>query len=224
MNIIESLLPILEPIVDGLGRHFGENCEIIIHDYSKPFDSTVVAIANGELTGRSVGSGGTNIGLKLLSGLENEDGRYNYTTQTTNGKIFRSSTIYIKDENGKPVGSFCLNLDVTDLLQANSILKKFINLSNDSEQESLIPTITTNVDDMLHTMILDSISSVGVPVSAMTREQKMQGILHLSKRGALRIKNSANIIATYYDVSKYTVYNYMNENSAQNLAEGKDSI
>jgi len=45
----------------------------------------------------------------------------------------------------------------------------------------------------------------------MTREQKVEGINYLNKKGVFKIKNAGNIIAKYYDISKYTIYNYLSE-------------
>ena len=44
----------------------------------------------------------------------------------------------------------------------------------------------------------------------MTRAQKQEGIQYLNKRGAFKIKNSTNIVAKYYNISRYTIYNYLN--------------
>ena len=55
MNSIEEVLPLLETVIKGIAKHFGSSCELVLHDYQKDFSSSIVAIENGELTGRSVG-------------------------------------------------------------------------------------------------------------------------------------------------------------------------
>ncbi len=199
----------LTDIIEGMGKQFGESCEFVVHDYSKDFDSSIVAICNGELTGRRVGMGGTDIGLRVLQALDEPEGRFNYITQTPDGRFLRSSTIYIKDDNQKPIGSLCINLDITEMITAQSYLQKFINMPQEPNPQ-VEAVIFDNIEDMLIAMIQDSINYVGVPVAKMTREQKVAGIQYLNKRGAMRIKNASNIIAQYYDVSKYTIYNYIN--------------
>jgi len=52
---------------------------------------------------------------------------------------------------------------------------------------------------------------IGTPVALMTREQKIEGIQYLNRRGAFKIKNAINVVAKYYDVSRYTMYNYIND-------------
>ncbi|TXJ46833.1 helix-turn-helix transcriptional regulator [Brachyspira pilosicoli] len=209
MKTIKDILPLLEDIITGLGKQFGERCEFVIHDYSEYFDSTIVAIVNGEVTNRKVGMGGTNIGLKVLQTSEEPNGKFNYITQTLDGHFLRSSTIYLKNDKGEVIGSLCVNLDITELLTTSKILEK-ICMSKEINNEK-IDTIITNTEDLLINLIQESINYIGVPVANMTRNEKIKGIQYLNKRGAMRIKNASNIIAKYYDISKYSVYNYINK-------------
>ena len=86
-----------------------------------------------------------------------------------------------------------------------------------SESQQLLPVeplFFENVEDLLVAMIADSISHVGVPVAHMSREQKVEGITYLNRRGAFKIKNAASVAAKYYDISRYTLYNYLSEAEA----------
>lgn len=213
MKSVKEILPFLTALADGLGRHFGENCEFVIHDYSRDFDSTIVAISNGSVTGRNIDKGGTIVGLRMLQGLEKSDGRFNYFTQTYDGRFLRSSTIYIKDDDENVIGALCVNLDITQMVSANNYLKEFIGMEPENAKTETI--VFNNVEDLLISMIQDSIAHVGTPVALMTKQQKIDGINYLSRRGALRIKNANNVIAKYYDISKYTIYNYLNEDTEE---------
>lgn len=210
MNTVEDVLPVFKKVVEGLGKHFGDSCEFVLHDYTKEFSSTIVAIANGEVTGRSVGKGGTNIGLRVMQGMEGEDGRFNYVSQTQDGRFLRSSTIFLKDDEGKVVGTLCINIDITEMIHARNYLEKFVNIGKENEQH-VEALVYENVDDLLISIINDSIAFIGTPVALMTREQKIEGINYIQKRGGFKIKNAGNVIAKYYDISKYTIYNYLNE-------------
>lgn len=214
MNSIAEALPILETLIKGLSKHFGESCEFVVHDYSREYSSTIVAIENGHVTGRSVGKGGTDIGLKIVKGEHTDDGRYCYMTQTVDGRQLRSSTIYLKDDEGKCLGTLCINSDITDAVQARNYLSGIL--------ENIIPephpdqtVIYHDVEDMLYSMIKESLDMIGTPVALMTREQKIEGIRYLNRRGVFNIKNAANIVARYYDVSKYTIYNYLNDSPSE---------
>ena len=53
------------PIVEGIAKTFGKNCEVVLHDFSN-LQSSIIAIENGHVTGRSVGSPMTEVGLKAI--------------------------------------------------------------------------------------------------------------------------------------------------------------
>lgn len=210
MNSIEEALPLLETVIKGLAKHFGSKCELVLHDYQKDFSSSIVAIENGELTGRSVGSGGTEIGLRIIQGDQSEDGLFHYSTQTKDGRRLHSSTIYLKNEEGEIIGSLCINCDMTDLMNLKASVDQMIG----PMQPATVSTDTIvfpDVEDMLTALIKESLEKIGVPVSMMTRAQKREGILYLNQRGAFKIKNSTNIVAKYYNISRYTIYNYLSD-------------
>lgn len=212
MKSIEEVQPLLEVLIKGLSKHFGEKCEFVVHDYSKEYARTIIAIENGQVTGRSVGKGGTDIGLRIVQGEHRDDGRYCYTTQTVDGRRLRSSTIYLKDDDGKLLGSLCINSDITDMVNMRNCFNQIFMETVGSEENQPDDTVVYHdVEDMLYSMIKESLEKIGTPVALMTREQKIEGIRYLNRRGVFSIKNAANIVARYYDVSKYTIYNYLND-------------
>ena len=52
-------------LVEFLGQALGPTYEIVLHDLKDP-DHSIVAIANGDLSGRSIGGPLTDLALKLL--------------------------------------------------------------------------------------------------------------------------------------------------------------
>ena len=209
MKEISELLPALDVLIQGLGKHFGESVEFVVHDYKKDFSHTIVAISNGNVTKREVGDSGTSIGLKIMHGEEADDGKFGYISQTKDGRYLKSSTIYVKDEQG----SLCVNCDITDAMIARKFLNNYVGSGEDEKVET---TVYNNVDDLLVSLINESIHYVGTPVAVMNREQKIEGIRYLNNKGAFKIKNASTIVSKYYDVSRYTIYNYINDGQNQN--------
>ena len=102
----EATLQMLRQLAHGLCVHFGSNCEVVVHDLSRNQpDSSIVLIENGHVSSRKVGDGPSHIVLEALRAdpAKLED-KLSYLTRTHDGRILKSSTIYIRDENGKPVG------------------------------------------------------------------------------------------------------------------------
>ena len=72
--------------------------------------------------------------------------------------------------------------------------------------------IPTDVNQLLEDLIEESYQLIGKPVSVMTKEDKMKAIKFLESKGALLIKRSGDKISKFYDISKYSLYSYLNNN------------
>lgn len=208
MKEIKDLMPELDVIIRGLGKHFGESVEFVVHDYKKDFSKAIIAISNGNVTKRKVGGSGKLIGLSIMHGEETQDGKFGFISQTKDGRYLKSSTIYIKDIQGKVIGSLGVNCDITDAMVAKNFLNDYVGAGS---SEKIKATLYDKVDDLLIALINESIRFVGMPVAMMNRQQKIDGIHYLKNKGAFKIKNASITVSKYYDVSRYTIYNYINE-------------
>lgn len=213
MKSIQEEISLFKRIIKGVAAEFGENCEVVLHDLTRPYDSSIVAIENGNITGRKIGDSGTNLGLEVLRGTVEGQDRYNYVTQTKDGRILRSSSIYIKDDDEKITGSICINFDVTNLVMAETSLKTLINFEKKEETKEFF---TSNVDELLNMLIQESSQQIGKPVALMAKEDKLKGLDYLDKKGAFLIKKAGDKVSKYYDISKYTLYNYLEEIRSSN--------
>lgn len=208
MKNINEEIDLFKRIIKCIASEFGENCEVVLHDLSLPYDRTIVAIENGQITGRSIGDSGTNLGLEVLRGTTEDSDRYNYVTQTKEGRVLRSSSIYLKDNNQKVIGSICINFDITDLIMAETSIKTLTKMNQNSDTKEII---TKDVDELLGSLIQQSIQMIGKPVALMVKEDKLIGLEFLDKKGAFLIKKAGDKVSKYFDISKYTLYNYLDE-------------
>jgi len=199
--------PFWEHLAKGLAGHFGENCEVVIHDLSDDAEHTIVVIENGHVTGRKVGDGPSRVVLKAL-GKNPEDlkDRINYLTQTEDGRILKSSTIYIRDNEGKAVGILGINYDITDFKRMDYTLKSFLRAGDDEEKPE---KINNSVKGLLDELIDQAVRQAGKPVSQMSREDKIRAIQYLHESGAFLITKSGDKISKFFGISKYTLYNYI---------------
>ena len=217
MSYVSANFEVLAGVVDCIAKQFGVNCEVVLHDLTLPYDRTIVHIANGHVTGRKIGDSGTNIGLEVLRGTtaENAD-RYNYINHAKNGRILRSSSKYIKDKKGKVVGSLCINFDITDLIVANRSIQYLAYLEGGDETDEIF---AGNVDELMEVLIHQTIKKIGKSVQEMTKEDKVEAMRYLDKKGLFLIKKSADKIAKFFGVSKFTLYNYLEEGRGDAMAE-----
>ena len=121
----KSEVEFLSRLARGIAAQFGSNCEVVVHDLeAKDPDSTIVAIENGQVSGRKLGDGPSNVVLKALSSDPDRlQDRFAYHTRTEDGRELRSSTVFFRDETGKPVAIFAINYDSTPIMALQNMLK-----------------------------------------------------------------------------------------------------
>ncbi len=98
-------------LVHDIGRSFpNTGIEILLHNLVNPSRS-LVAIENGEVTGRSVGSGATNLVLDLKTRRQKGEDKVNYELNI-GSRTFKCTTIAIHRPDYGLVGAVCINIDV----------------------------------------------------------------------------------------------------------------
>ena len=134
----KSEVEFLSRLAKGIAAQFGSNCEVVVHDLeSKDPDSTIVAIENGQVSGRKLGDGPSNVVLKALSSDPDKlQDHFAYNTRTEDGRELRSSTIFFRDETGKPVAIFAINYDSTPIMALQNMLKDFTALASPATDSS----------------------------------------------------------------------------------------
>jgi predicted transcriptional regulator YheO len=203
----------LKQLARGLAEQFGSNCEIVIHDLSKEhIDNSIVHIENGQVTGRKLGGSPSNIVIEALQKNPNElKDQYAYLTRTDNGRILKSTTIYIRGNDDRPRYVFAINYDITNLLALESTIKSITSTGDDVNADQPTP-IPMDVNQLLDELIAQSVELVGVPVAYMTKEDKIKAIQFLNDSGAFLITKSGDKVSKFFGISKYTLYSYVNIN------------
>ena len=128
------------------------------------------------------------------------------------GKILKSSTLYLRDETGHLRYILAINLDITGLLMFESSLKPLLSTAEAAEDKEP-ERIVQSVGELLDELIEQSTRLVGKPVALMTKEDKIRAIQFLNKNGAFLITKSGDKISKYYGISKYTLYSYIDAES-----------
>ncbi|MFP3387704.1 transcriptional regulator [Brevibacillus sp. SIMBA_040] len=209
---IHPILASYIPVVEGLAKTFGSHCEIVLHDLTD-ISSSIIAIHNGHISGREIGSPVTNRALKALrtAMVSREDYDLNYRNDTIKGKQIKSSSIYIKDENGQVIGSLCINIDMTHLAIAQSVLSDMLAISDKRESDKTEESFPPTVSDLMEQMVADCLRKTGKPIALMQKEEKIQFIHELDEMGLFLIKGAVQHVADLLDVTKFTIYNYLDK-------------
>ena len=200
--------------LEGLQKFLGENSEILIHDYRKGYDHTIVYALNPAVSGRAVG-GSPKGGMITQLGKDIEPMKDSIQTFSNGPKdrFYKSFTTLIPDENGKIVGSVCVNLDVSDLLNAQRALGAFVQypMTHHAPTNDIDALATKNVDDILKYYMKQAELLVGKPMGLMNKEEKIRALDYLDQKGVFKISKTSVLLCETLQVSKYTLYNYLEE-------------
>lgn len=87
-----------EAVVDGIASLIGPFCEIVLHSL-EDLNTSAIKIANGENTGRQVGSPITDLALKMLKDIEGSERNFSrsYFTRAKGGVLMKSITVAIRN-------------------------------------------------------------------------------------------------------------------------------
>lgn len=203
---LENYVSVANMIADT----FGDHCEVILHDFSIPQNS-VVYTRNNVVTNREIGQSFTEYFVKevLLSRKFKDDVSANYVMKGAHGQTIKSSTVLIRDQNDKVIGSLCVNTDITYM---KGMMEQFISMmgieepsaENDNEV-AVLPNIKEIVDDIIEHTIGDR------NVDDMSRDQKIELMRFMNDKGLFLIKGAADKVAERMNISKVTVYSYLDE-------------
>ena len=207
----EAQLDFYKRLAHALALQFGSGCEVVVHDLEAADPShSIVAIENGHVTGRKLGDGPSHVVLEALhAGDAQIEDRLAYLTRTADGKVLKSSTVFIRDERGHAVGIFAVNFDITVLRAAQDTIGELIGTEPSESREP--EPIVRSVADLLDDLIEQSVELVGTPVALMTKEEKVRAIRYLNDTGAFLITKSGPKVCKFFGISKYTLYSYLDE-------------
>lgn len=206
-------LDFLKQLAHGLAIQFGSSCEIAIHDLkTKDLEKSIVYIENGHVSNRQAGDGPSGIVLETLqSDPSTIHDKLSYLTKTEDGRILKSSTFYIRDDDGSISYIFSLNYDITAFTAASTAIQSLIatkdnlpDLTGDSPRQ-----ITHNVNELLDLLIEQAVAKVGKPVAMMNKDDKVAVVQYLDHAGAFLITKSGDKVSSYLGISKFTLYSYM---------------
>ncbi len=206
---LHPTLASLIPLVHSMGKTLGKNCEVVLHEINQSV-KTIVAISNGHVTGRSVGSPLVNEGLEAVRKGDQSDHIINYKNRSTDGKILKSSTMMLRDEKDEIIGCLCINIDISEFMIAKKVLEEFTSIEQ-NEVDHFHDTGYNSVSDVLNNLVTRTLEEFGKPVAYMNKEEKVSIVKKLDEQGAFLIKGAIDYVAKVLCVSRYTIYNYLDE-------------
>lgn len=195
----------LDRTARGIAEMFGSSCETLVHDMSVP-THPILSIYNGHVSGREVGSTMDILGAgRVLDEEALVSDQVNLLATTPSGQQVKSSTFHmIGDGYNLALG---INFDFSSLVYANRILVDLM-----SAQADLQSALWQGNDSRRLAEIFDEcLATVGKPISALTKNDRMKVVALLEQENAFSFKKAVPFVANRLQVSRYTVYKYLGE-------------
>jgi predicted transcriptional regulator YheO len=201
------------PLVDAIADTFGENCEVVLHDFRIP-QKSIIKIANGHVTGRDIGGPATDLILSFFGKNIKEDSLVGYRTKSRKGAEIKSTTVFIKNKKGTIVGALCINIDIAPYIFVRKVFGELCNVSDtNNRRERGMPSekFEPNVESLVDGLLKQSIDQIRRPVVHMSKEDKLKVIKNLKEKGIFFIKGTAKRVSDELNVSLASVYKYLEE-------------
>ncbi|MDX3311687.1 helix-turn-helix transcriptional regulator [Streptomyces sp. NPDC054884] len=204
----DAILRALVPVVDGIAATFGPVCEVVLHDYRRP-EKSVVAVA-GAVTGRTVGGAMSEIGMRVLARGDAASDELNYVTRTRPGQLVKSSTMVLRDSTGAVFGALCVNVDVTEVDRARTLLAA---LAGTTTRPSDPPATTfgDDIDSVVDALLDAHLLRQDQTWAGLDRPRRLALFRSLDERGVFAVRRAIEQTAARLGISRASAYTYLSQ-------------
>lgn len=197
------LLEQVKQIADGLAQTFTPFCEVVVHDLLDPAHA-VLAIHNN-LSGREVGHPATELGLARIEDPEFQQILANYPNRFSDGRQVKSTSIGIKDSEGRYIAALCMNIDLTVFQGFQGMLNQFVALqaatpANETLDPAGAEAIRARIDQFA--------ARLATTPRALKADERRTLVKELKAAGLLDMRRAMETIAGHLGVSRASVYSY----------------
>ncbi|MFF3372144.1 transcriptional regulator [Streptomyces sp. NPDC002680] len=208
----QQVVTVMTPILSSLSQAFPVDTEVLLQDFTC-IPHSIAAIAN-PVTGRSIGGPPTNAALYALRHNLTSD-NIGYRSETADGTPLRSSAIYFWGPSGRPVVCLCVNSKIGQIESAARILGDLTGLVPEpavAPVEAVTEEVSpANLSALSKSILEEAIQQTSVPVDLMQKEHRLDVVRLLDLRSYFALRGSVELVAEELGVSRFTVYNYLDE-------------
>lgn len=213
------VMQLLAGTVRAVGCVLPRNVELVLHDLRKP-ETSIVEIVNAHVTGRKQGDS-VLAGLRtdkafvdaMTEGAEPVVLVLDYATSTGQGKPLRSSSAFYRISGERPFASVCVNVDKENIGDAIRILQGLAQLDvapPAAPAETAAPG-HDHIEDLIQEIIGLAADAPPERGRAGTKQSNLLAVQRMQERGMFLIKGAVEKAASALGVSRYTIYNYLDE-------------
>ncbi|MDD1782158.1 transcriptional regulator [Enterovibrio sp. ZSDZ35] len=207
------ILKSYEAVVDGLAALIGQHCEIVLHSL-EDLNRSAIKIANGENTGRQVGSPITDLALRMLRDIEGSERNFSraYFTRAKGNTLMKSITVAIRNSDTRIVGLLCININLD--APFSQVLQAFMP-TDEARQAASSVNFASDVDELVDQTVERTIEEINADKSVSNNTKNRQIVMELFDKGIFDIKDAINRVADRLNISKHTVYLYIRQRKGE---------
>ncbi len=204
-----GLYDLLQRLAEGIVAVVGPHCEVVVHDFSD-LEHSAIIIA-GDVSGRDIGAPIPDLEF-VSQDLDSEtEDQLNYRIKEGDREL-QSSTIWIRDDDGTPVGAICINLDYEDLLDAFFTLDKLTEVARDTPSLIIQDTWAKDLNELVELSVSAFLRKEGLKdIESLSREDRIKLVQFVEERGLFKLRRFPSRLAELLDVSRASIYNYREE-------------
>ena len=200
---------LLYKLAKGISEMFGKNCETVIHEV-RDGEVWSIDIFNGHVSGRTgmtnQGIFGEKIDIEVFSKEKMLQDITNQLVIHPSGKMIKSSTFFLNGEDYQ--FALGINYDITLMSQMKGLLQDFTSCQGD-----LFSNISQDQTGEIHleNIFQSCLAMFNKPVEQMKKKERMAVVQLLKERNFVSLQKSVPYASKQLQVSKYTIYKYLNE-------------
>jgi predicted transcriptional regulator YheO len=205
-----GLLDILKRVAEGIVAVVGPHSEVVVHDFSDIEHSAVVVAGN--VSGREPGAPVPDLDFISTDLDSDTPDQLNYRIKIDSREL-QSSTIWIRDADGTPIGAVCVNVDYSGLLEAHALLDKFAAPAREVPSLVVRDTLAKSLEELIELSVSAFLRRNDIArIEMMTQEDKRRLMAEIEKHGLFQLRGAAQRLADMLNVSRASIYNYRASN------------
>lgn len=213
-------------LTEFLGRVLGPDYEVTLHDLTAE-THPLVAIANNHISERRLGAPLPDTTLKLLGDQSYDDANYrlHYRGETAQGKILRSSSLLLRNDDGEPIGLLCINFDNSRYRQLSESLLGLCHPDAFVETNFLFDEKRISATELPCEAIAPSTSSASISIREivarhlqerpnarrLSKAERQNIISQLEQQGIFHYKGAVKEVAEALGISQASTYRYLSQ-------------
>lgn len=209
---MNNLAKNLTSFADSLGKLFGQNCEVDLF-IMKDSNYELIYSVNNQVSSRKYRDRLNHYELEALNKVKVHNGYTIFSYTTKEGRSIKAALSIIGSMSIEEYMIMVVSFDLTDLLLARNAFHSFciIDEITEAKSEERSMGYCENINTLMEKLVTDVINEIGKPISYLSKEEKVKIVNTLDSKGVFLIKGSVEYVAEKLCVSRYTIYNYLEE-------------